>query len=140
MKGRWRIRGNKLASKIRVNKVARSADTNCSDVKDGPETASVPSTLISIFSITRRAPNWMVLIVPLAGEAHLTSGLVLSKNNGEPIKTESPSLTIRLGFTPMNFLGEMATDSDPAMETTSLDGTPPIRILCPFLITIWFMD
>lgn len=65
-------------------------------------------------------------------EAHLTSGLVLSKNKGEPIWTRSPSLTIRFGFTPRKVLGEMATVSEPGMDTTSFEGIPAIRISCPF--------
>ena len=51
------MRGKRFASNILFNMVERSADANWLEEKDCPESASDPSTLISIFSMTWRAPN-----------------------------------------------------------------------------------
>ena len=76
----------------------------------------------------------MSLIIPHPGEAHLISGFILLKYNGEPIFTLSPSFTKSLGFTPLKSFGKTATIEYCAGWMMFLPGIPEIFKSCPFVI------
>ena len=58
--------------------VGGGLDGKTLSIDEVKQLASLPSLEISIFSITLRGPNLISLIVPFAGDAHFTSGFVLS--------------------------------------------------------------